>query len=51
VVYLKPKFGLVLMLAAVLLLSSAAFAQKMPGVAVESDSVAPAPPSIGADVR
>lgn len=37
-------------LSAVLLLSTGAFAQKTPGVAVESDSNAPAPPSIGADV-
>jgi hypothetical protein len=38
------------MLAAIMLLSTATFAQKMQGVAVESDSIAPAPPSIGADV-
>lgn len=37
-------------LSAVLLLSTSAIAQKTPGVAVESDSNAPAPPSIGADV-
>jgi hypothetical protein len=47
---LKPKFVWVIMLAAIMLLSTATFAQKMPGVAVESDSIAPAPPSIGADV-
>lgn len=47
---MKPKFYLVLMLAAIMLLSTAAFAQKMQGVAVQSDSIAPAPPSIGADV-
>ena len=33
-----------------MLLSTATFAQKMQGVAVQSDSIAPAPPSIGADV-
>jgi hypothetical protein len=47
---MRPKVSFILVLAAVLFLSTAAFAQKMPGVAVESDSVAPAPPSIGADV-
>jgi hypothetical protein len=47
---LKPKFVWVIMLAAIMLLSTATFAQKMPGVAIESDSIAPAPPSIGADV-
>lgn len=47
---MKPRVYLVLMLAALLLLSTTTFAQKTQGVAVESDSVAPAPPSIGADV-
>jgi len=47
---LRHKLGLILLLTALMLLSAAALAQKMPGVAVESDSVAPAPPSIGADV-
>lgn len=47
---MKIKIYLVLILAAVMLLSTASLAQKMQGVAVESDSVAPAPPSIGADV-
>ena len=47
---MKSKVCLALILAAVMLLSTASFAQKMQGVAVESDSVAPAPPSIGADV-
>lgn len=47
---LKPTMYLILMLIAVLLSSSVAFAQKAQGVAVESDSIAPAPPSIGADV-
>jgi len=47
---MRPKISFILVLAAMLLLSTASFAQKMPGVAVESDSVAPAPPSIGADV-
>jgi hypothetical protein len=48
----KQTIGLLALigLSAVLLLSANAFAQKMPGVAVESDSNAPAPPSIGADV-
>ena len=47
---MKLTVYLALILAAVMLLSTASFAQKMQGVAVESDSVAPAPPSIGADV-
>lgn len=47
---MKTKVYLVLILAALMLLSTASFAQKMTGVAVESDSIAPAPPSIGADV-
>lgn len=33
-----------------MLLNTVTFAQKMQGVAVQSDSIAPAPPSIGADV-
>lgn len=48
--YLKPKFYLALILAAIMLLSTVTFAQKTQGVAVQSDSIAPAPPSIGADV-
>ena len=47
---MRPKIFFIFVLAAVLFLNTAAYAQKMPGVAVESDSVAPAPPSIGADV-
>ena len=47
---MRPKIYFVLVLAAMLLLSTSAFAQEMQGVAVESNSVAPAPPSIGADV-
>lgn len=47
---MKPTVCLALILAAVMLLSTASMAQKMQGVAVESDSVAPAPPSIGASV-
>ncbi len=47
---MRPKIYFVLVLAAIVLLSTSAFAQEMQGVAVESDSVAPAPPSIGADV-
>jgi hypothetical protein len=41
---------LALILAAVMILSVPTFAQKMQGVAVESNSIAPAPPSIGASV-
>lgn len=47
---MKTKALLVLILATVMLLSTTTFAQKVPGVAVESNSIAPAPPSIGADV-
>jgi hypothetical protein len=47
---MKTTVCLALILAAVMLLSTASFAQKMQGVAVQSDSVAPAPPSIGASV-
>ena len=47
---MRSKIYFVLVLTAMLFLSTAAFAQKAQGVAVESDSVAPAPPSIGADV-
>ncbi len=47
---MKTTVYLAIILAAMMLLSMASFAQKMQGVAVESDSVAPAPPSIGADV-
>lgn len=47
---MKPKIYLVLMLAALFLLSTTTFAQRTQGVAVESNSIAPAPPSIGADV-
>lgn len=50
VIYMKPAVCLALILAAVMLLSTASMAQKMQGVAVLSDSVAPAPPSIGASV-
>jgi hypothetical protein len=48
----KKSIGLLALigLSAVLLLSTSAFAQNTPGVAVESASNAPAPPSIGADV-
>lgn len=47
---MKPRDYLILALAALMLMSTAAFSQKTEGVAVESDSIAPAPPSIGADV-
>lgn len=47
---MKPTVCLALILAAVMLLCTASLAQKMQGVAVLSDSVAPAPPSIGASV-
>jgi hypothetical protein len=47
---MKFRVYLVLMLAALLLASTTALAQRTQGVAVESDSVAPAPPSIGANV-
>ena len=40
----------VLALATILFLSANTFAQKSVGVAIESDSIAPAPASIGADV-
>jgi hypothetical protein len=47
---MKSNVYLVLILATMISLTGASVAQKMPGVAVESDSIAPAPPSIGADV-
>ena len=47
---MKPKAYLILALAAIMLMSTGAFSQKTEGIAVELDSVAPAPPSIGADV-
>ena len=47
---MRAKIYFIPVLAAMLLLSTSAFAQEMQGAAVESDSVAPAPPSIGADV-
>ncbi len=47
---MRTKVYFILVLAVVLLLSTTTFAQKTQGVAVESDSVVPAPPSIGADV-
>ena len=47
---MKLRIYIALVLAAILILSAGTFAQKTAGVAVESDSIAPAPPSIGADV-
>jgi hypothetical protein len=47
---MKNLIYVILIMAAILSLGAVSFAQEMDGVATESESVMPAPPSIGADI-